>query len=67
MTNLIKAEALSRIQPSATIAITDLGRELRAAGRDVISLSIGEPGFDTPDHVKEGAWQAMRHQKQVSA
>lgn len=59
MSSLIKADALNRIKPSATIAITDLGRELRAAGRDVISLSIGEPGFDTPEHVKEGAYQAM--------
>ncbi len=59
MTNLVQAKALSRIKPSATIAITQLGRELRAAGRDVISLSIGEPGFDTPLHVKEGAYQAM--------
>ena len=59
MTSLIKAKALSRIKPSATIAITELGRELRAEGRDVISLSIGEPGFDTPEHVKEGARQAM--------
>ena len=54
MTSLIKAKALSRIKPSATIVITELGRELRAEGRDVISLSIGEPGFDTPEHVKEG-------------
>ena len=60
MTSLIKAKALSRIKPSATIAITELGRELRAEGRDVISLSIGEPGFDTPEHVKEGARQAMQ-------
>lgn len=59
MTKLIKADALSRIQPSATIAITQLGRELQAAGRDVVSLSIGEPGFDTPGHVSEGAYQAM--------
>lgn len=47
-----KSAALSRIQPSATIAITQKARDMRAAGRDVISLSIGEPDFDTPDHIK---------------
>ena len=47
-----KSSALSRIQPSATIAITQKARDMRAAGRDVISLSIGEPDFDTPDHIK---------------
>jgi aspartate aminotransferase len=47
-----KSKALSRIQPSATIAITQKARDMRATGRDVISLSIGEPDFDTPDHVK---------------
>lgn len=47
-----KSSALARIQPSATIAITQKARDMRAAGRDVISLSIGEPDFDTPDHIK---------------
>lgn len=50
-----KSSALSRIQPSATIAITQKARDMRAAGRDVISLSIGEPDFDTPDHIKEAS------------
>jgi aspartate aminotransferase len=46
------SDALSRIKPSATIVITQTARDLRAAGRDVISLSVGEPDFDTPDNIK---------------
>lgn len=59
MTTAMRADFLSRVQPSATIAITQLARELRAAGRDVISLSIGQPDFDTPDNVKAAAADAM--------
>ena len=47
------ADSLSRIKPSATIAITQMARELKAAGKDVISLSVGEPDFDTPQNVKD--------------
>lgn len=54
------ADALSRIKPSATIVITQKARDLRAAGRDVISLSVGEPDFDTPENVKEAAIAAIR-------
>ena len=43
------ASSLSRVQPSATIAVSDKARQLRAAGRDVIGLGAGEPDFDTPD------------------
>ena len=46
------ADALSRIKPSATIAVTNKARELKAAGRDVIGLGAGEPDFDTPDNIK---------------
>ena len=49
------ADALKRIKPSATIAITDKARELKAAGRDVIGLGAGEPDFDTPDNIKQAA------------
>lgn len=49
------SNALSSIQPSATIAITQKARDMRASGRDVVSLSIGEPDFDTPDHVKSAS------------
>ncbi|HSK40275.1 MAG TPA: pyridoxal phosphate-dependent aminotransferase [Arenibaculum sp.] len=54
------AQRLSRIKPSPTIAVTQKARELKAAGRDVISLGAGEPDFDTPDSIKEGAWRAIR-------
>jgi len=54
------ADALSRIKPSATTALTQKARDLKATGRDVISLSVGEPDFDTPDNVKEAAIAAIR-------
>ncbi|NBB70621.1 MAG: aminotransferase class I/II-fold pyridoxal phosphate-dependent enzyme [Alphaproteobacteria bacterium] len=54
------AERLARIKPSPTIAVTNLARELKAQGRDVIGLGAGEPDFDTPDHVKEAAIAAIR-------
>ncbi len=56
----IVAERLSRIKPSPTIAVTNKARELKAAGRDVIGLGAGEPDFDTPDFVKEGAIDAIK-------
>ncbi len=57
------ADSLSRIKPSATIAVTDKARELRAAGRDVIGLGAGEPDFDTPDNIKDAAIRAIREGK----
>lgn len=51
--------ALSRIAPSRTTAITDRAIELRAAGRDIISLSVGEPDFATPAHVIAAAKSAL--------
>jgi aspartate aminotransferase len=53
------AERLNRISPSQTIAITTKARALKAAGRNVISLSAGEPDFDTPDNVKRAAIRAI--------
>jgi aspartate aminotransferase len=53
------SDALSRIKPSATIVITQKARDLKAQGRDVISLSVGEPDFDTPDNIKEAAKRAI--------
>ena len=52
------ADALSRVKPSATIAVAQKARELKANGRDVISLGAGEPDFDTPAHVREAAKRA---------
>ncbi|TCT13664.1 aspartate aminotransferase [Tepidamorphus gemmatus] len=57
------ADALGRIKPSATIAVTNKARELKAAGRDVIGLGAGEPDFDTPDNIKEAAIRAIRDGK----
>ena len=54
------SEALGRIQPSPTIAVTQKARDLKAAGRDVIGLGAGEPDFDTPDNIKEAAIAAIR-------
>ena len=54
------AQSLSRIKPSPTIAVTNLARELKAAGRDVIGLGAGEPDFDTPDAIKDAAIAAIR-------
>ena len=56
----VLSERLSRVAPSATIAATQRAREMRAAGRDVISLSAGEPDFDTPAHVADAAVDAIR-------
>ena len=58
MTKLITAKALDRVEPPAAIVITELGRKLRAEGRSIVSLSIGEPDLGTPEHVTEGAYQA---------
>jgi aspartate aminotransferase len=54
------ADALLRVKPSATIVVTQKARDLKSAGRDIISLSVGEPDFDTPDNVKEAAIAAIR-------
>ena len=53
------AERLGRVSPSQTIAISSKARALKAAGRDIISLSAGEPDFDTPDNVKQAAIRAI--------
>jgi len=54
------SQALERIEPSPTIAVTQKARDLKAAGRDVIGLGAGEPEFDTPEHIKEAAIAAIR-------
>ena len=54
------ADRIGRIIPSASSLATQRARELAAAGRDVLSLSQGEPDFPTPDHVIEAAHKAMR-------
>ena len=57
------AEAIGRIKPSPTIAVTDKARTLKAAGRDVIGLGAGEPDFDTPDNIKQAAIKAIESGK----
>ena len=53
------SQALERIAPSRTTAMTDRAFELRAAGRDIVSLSVGEPDFATPPHVIAAAHAAL--------
>ena len=60
MADSILASRLSRIQPSATMAVTGRAQELKAAGVDVIGLGAGEPDFDTPENAKEAAIAAMK-------
>ncbi|MTI78944.1 MAG: aspartate transaminase, partial [Marinobacter sp.] len=47
------------IKPSPTLAVTNKAAELRAAGQDIIGLGAGEPDFDTPDHIKQAAIEAI--------
>ncbi len=51
---------ISRLQPSATIAVSTLAKRLREEGRDIIDLSAGEPDFGTPDWISEGAIEGIR-------
>ncbi|MFN3853783.1 MAG: pyridoxal phosphate-dependent aminotransferase [Phreatobacter sp.] len=57
------ADALQRVKPSATIAMAQKARDLNAQGRKVISLSAGEPDFDTPDNIKMAAIRAIAEGK----
>ena len=54
------AKRLANVKPSPTLAVTAKAAELKAAGKDVIGLGAGEPDFDTPDHVKDAAIEAIR-------
>lgn len=53
------SERLNRLSPSATLAMSQKSNELKAKGVDVINMSVGEPDFNTPDHIKEAAKQAI--------
>ena len=59
----IKADRLSRISPSPTVAVTAKANELKAAGRDVIGLGAGEPDFDTPANIVAAANKALAEGK----
>ncbi|MFC4096355.1 pyridoxal phosphate-dependent aminotransferase [Euzebyella saccharophila] len=53
------SERINSLTPSATLEMAAKARELRAAGKDIIGLSLGEPDFNTPDYIKEAAIQAI--------
>jgi len=55
------ADRLARVKPSPTMAITALATELKAAGRNIIALSQGEPDFDTPENIREAGIAAIRN------
>lgn len=59
----LESAALARVKPSATLAADAKARELKAQGRNVISLAAGEPDFDTPENIKEAAIKAIRDGK----
>jgi len=54
------SERVKRVKPSPTLAVTTRARELKASGKDVIGLGAGEPDFDTPEHIKQAAIEAIR-------
>ena len=54
------SERVTRVKPSPTMAVTAKAAELKRAGRDIIGLGAGEPDFDTPDHIKAAAIEAIR-------
>ncbi|PWE30234.1 aspartate transaminase [Pararhodobacter marinus] len=53
------SDTLARVKPSATIAVTNMAAEMKAAGKDVIGLGAGEPDFDTPQNIKDAAKAAI--------
>ena len=53
------SDRLNRLSPSATLAMSQKSAELKAQGIDIINLSVGEPDFNTPDHIKEAAKKAV--------
>lgn len=55
----VLSQLVQQMEESATIKMAQMARDLRAQGHNVISLSLGEPDFDTPDHIKEAAKQAL--------
>jgi aspartate aminotransferase len=56
----VLSQRVLALSESETLKMARMARELRAQGHDVISLSLGEPDFDTPDHIKEAAYQALK-------
>ena len=63
MTNKIISSRVNNIKPSPTMAVTAKAKELKDAGKNVIGLGAGEPDFDTPNHVKKAAINAINNGK----
>ena len=61
MSELQLSDRVNGIKPSPTLAITNKAKELKAAGKDIIGLGAGEPDFDTPEHVKQAAIEAINN------
>ena len=59
--NFRLSDRVQSIKPSPTLAVTTKAKELRAAGKDIIGLGAGEPDFDTPEHIKAAAIQAIHN------
>ncbi len=59
-TKVLLSERITRMKESATIKMSEMARKLRTEGHDVISLSLGEPDFDTPQHIKDAAIDALQ-------
>lgn len=60
MSNFPVSEAVKRMRPSATLAAMQTAKDLKETGADVIDLSVGEPDFDTPEHIKQYAVEALQ-------
>ena len=54
------SQRVGRVKPSPTLAITALAAQLKASGRDIIDLGVGEPDFDTPEHIRQAGIQAIQ-------
>ena len=50
---------IKKVKPSSTLAVAAKAAELRAQGKDIVGLGTGEPDFDTPDHIKQAAFDAI--------
>ena len=60
MNEIRLSQRISAVKPSPTLAVSAKAAELRAAGRNIIGLGVGQPDFDTPEHIKEAAIRAIR-------
>ena len=59
--DVLLSDRVNSIKPSPTLAVTNRAAELRAEGKDIIGLGAGEPDFDTPDHIKNTAIEALNN------